>query len=167
MLYAIFSWEHFVLKLRCFCMKLVATAVGSHECAKIVRQAKWLNNPFLKQWEVDMLVSSYSNSWFLVSFGHLPKFEETFFGFSCTTLGWWFAPELSATMPKQSGSFLGDTILKRWLKRSWEISPSLRATEQVFADQFTRVDCHVICSWLSGWRGFECFLNTNSRALSI
>ena len=70
-------------------------------------------------------------------------------------------------MTKQSGSFLGDTILERWLKRSWEISPSLRATEQVFSHQFTRVNCHVIFSWLSGWRGFECFLNTNSRALSI
>lgn len=33
-------------KIRCFCTKVVAAAVGSHKCAKNVRQAKWLNNAF-------------------------------------------------------------------------------------------------------------------------
>lgn len=85
---SIFSWTLFLSKSDCFCTKTVSAAVCSHKCAKNVRQAKWLNNAFIKQWEADTPLSKYSNSWFLVSFGNLPVLREKIIPFLMHTLQW-------------------------------------------------------------------------------
>ncbi len=154
---SIFSWTLFLSKSDCFCTKTVATAVCSHKCAKNVRQAKWLNNAFIKQWEADTRPSNYSNSWFLVSFGDLPVVREKIIPFLMPTLQW-IQTWVYAVLCCREGLGLSLNVL-------YKFTPSLRATEHKFPQLNVegKMSCELL--WLSSWRAFECFPNTLSSAI--